>query len=67
MTLQLDQKIREAVIHGPPRKLVDGAPAAAMENIALRVAEAPDGLIRSYQPDGTLREETFAEVWQRSS
>jgi acyl-CoA synthetase (AMP-forming)/AMP-acid ligase II/acyl carrier protein len=66
MTLLLDPKIREAVIHGPLRKLVEGAPATAMGSIARRVAEAPDGLIRSYQADGTLREETFAEVWRRS-
>ena len=61
MTLQLDQRAREAVIHGPPRKLMDGAAPTVMENIARRVAEAPDGLIRSFQADGTLREQTFAE------
>ena len=66
MTLQLDQRAREAVIHGPPRKLMDGAAPTVMENIARRVAEAPDGLIRSFQADGTLREETFADVWRRS-
>jgi hypothetical protein len=66
MTLQLDQRAREAVIHGPPRKLMDGAAPTVMENIAHRVAEAPDGLIRSFQADGTLREETFADVWRRS-
>ena len=32
-----------------------------------RVAEAPDGLIRSFQADGTLREQTFAEIWRRSA
>ncbi|MGC9956961.1 AMP-binding protein [Roseiarcus sp.] len=66
MTLQLDQRAREAVIHGPPRKLMDGAAPTLMENIAQRVAEAPGGLIRSFQADGTLREETFADVWRRS-
>jgi len=66
MTLQLDQGARQGVIHGAPRKLVDGAPATAMENIARRVAETPEGVIRSFQADGTLREETFAEVWRRS-
>jgi acyl-CoA synthetase (AMP-forming)/AMP-acid ligase II len=66
MTLQLDQRAREAVIHGPPRKLMDGAAPTLMENIARRVAEAPDGLIRSFQADGTLREETFADAWRRS-
>ena len=66
MTLQLDQRAREAVIHGPPRKLMDGAAPTVMANIARRVAEAPDGLIRSFQADGTLREETFAELWRRS-
>ena len=66
MTLLLDPKAREAVIHGPPRKLMEGAAQTVMENIARRVAEAPDGLIRSFQADGTLREETFAELWRRS-
>jgi len=66
MTLLLDQKAREAVIHGPPRKLMDGAAPTVMENIARRVAEAPDGLIRSFQADGTPREQTFAETWRRS-
>ena len=59
MTLQLDQRAREAVIHGPPRTLMDGAAPTVMANIARRVAEAPDGLIRSFQADGTLREQTF--------
>ena len=59
MTLQLDQRARQAVIHGPPRKLVDGAPPTVMANIARRVAEAPDALIRSFQADGTLREQTL--------
>jgi acyl-CoA synthetase (AMP-forming)/AMP-acid ligase II/acyl carrier protein len=66
MTLQLDQRAREAVIHGPPRKLVDGVAPTVMENIARRVAEAPDGLVRSFQADGSVREETFAELWRRS-
>ena len=65
MTLQLDQRACEAVIHGPPRKLMDGAAPTVMENIACRVAEAPDGLIRTFQVDGTLREQTFAELWGR--
>ncbi len=66
MTLRLDQRAREAVIHGPSRKLMDGAAPTVMENIARRVAEAPGGLIRSFQPDGSLREQTFAELWRRS-
>ena len=66
MTLLLDPKAREAVIHGPPRILMEGAAQTVMANIARRVAEAPDGLIRSFQTDGTLREETFAELWRRS-
>ena len=66
MTLQLDEKAREAVIHGPPRKLMDGAAPTVMGNIAHRVAEAPDGLIRSFQGDGTLRQQTFVELWRRS-
>jgi acyl-CoA synthetase (AMP-forming)/AMP-acid ligase II len=66
MTLQLDQRAREAVIHGPPRKLVDGAPPTVVANIAQRVAEAPDALIRSFQADGTLREQTLAQLWRRS-
>jgi acyl-CoA synthetase (AMP-forming)/AMP-acid ligase II/acyl carrier protein len=66
MTLELDRRASEAVIHGPPRKLMDGAAPTIMENIACRVAEAPDGLIRSFQADGTLREQTFAELWRRS-
>jgi acyl-CoA synthetase (AMP-forming)/AMP-acid ligase II/acyl carrier protein len=67
MTLELDQRIRQAVIHGPFRTLMDGAAPTVMANIARRVAEAPDGLIRSFQADGTLREETFDEVWRRSA
>jgi acyl-CoA synthetase (AMP-forming)/AMP-acid ligase II/acyl carrier protein len=66
MTLQLDQTAREALVHGPPRRLMDGAAPTVLENIARRVSETPDGLIRSFQPDGTLREETFAELWRRS-
>src|SRR5271167_2323658 len=66
MTLQLDQRAREAVIHGPPRALADGAAPTVIENIARRVADLPDGLIRSFQPDGTLREQTFADTWRRS-
>ena len=66
MTLLLDPKAREAVIHGPPRILMEGAAQTVMANIARRVAEAPDGLIRSFQTDGTLRQETFAELWRRS-
>ena len=66
MTLQLDERAREAVIHGPPRKLMDGAAPTVIENIARRVSEAPGGLIRSIQPDGSLREQTFAELWRRS-
>ena len=60
MTLQLDQRAREAVIHGPPRTLADGAAPTVIANIAGRVADLPDGLIRSFQADGTLREQTFA-------
>lgn len=66
MTLLLDPKAREAVIHGPPRTLMEGAAQTIMANIARRVAEAPDGLIRSFQSDGTPREQTFAETWRRS-
>ena len=66
MTLQLDAEIERAVIHGPPRRLMDGSAPTVMENIARRVAEAPDGLMRSFQSDGTLREQTFAEAWRRS-
>ena len=66
MTLQLDVRAREAVIHGPRRNLMDGAAPTVIENIAHRVAEAPEGLIRSFQADGTLRERTFAELWRRS-
>jgi acyl-CoA synthetase (AMP-forming)/AMP-acid ligase II/thioesterase domain-containing protein/acyl carrier protein len=66
MTLQLDEKVREAVIHGPERTLMDGAAPTVIANIARRVAETPDGLMRSFQSDGTLREQTFAEAWRRS-
>ena len=66
MTLLLDPKAREAVIHGPPRILMEGAAQTVMANIARRVAEAPDGLIRSFQTDGSVRQETFAELWRRS-
>jgi acyl-CoA synthetase (AMP-forming)/AMP-acid ligase II len=66
MTLQLDAEIERAVIHGPPRRLMDGSAPTVIENIARRVAEAPDGLMRSFQSDGTLREQTFAEAWRRS-
>jgi acyl-CoA synthetase (AMP-forming)/AMP-acid ligase II len=66
MTLQLDQRAREAVIHGPPRTLADGAAPTVIANIAGRVADLPDGLIRSFQADGTLREQTFADTWRRS-
>lgn len=66
MTLQLDAEAALAVIHGPPRKLMHGAAPTVIANIARRVAEAPDGLIRSFQADGTLREQTFAELWRRS-
>src|SRR5271170_3151605 len=66
MTLQLDAQADGAVIHGPPRSLMDGAAPTVIGNIARRVAEAPDGLIRTFQPDGTLREQTFAELWRRS-
>ena len=62
MTLQLDQRAREAVIHGAPRTVMDDAARTVIENIARRVAEAPEGLIRSFQADGTLREQTFAEA-----
>jgi hypothetical protein len=62
MTLQLDQRAREAVIHGAPRTVMDDAAPTVIENIARRVAEAPEGLIRSFQADGTLREQTFAEA-----
>ena len=66
MTLQLDAEVDRAVIHGPPRRVMDGSAPTVMENIARRVAEAPDGLMRSFQADGTLREQTFAEAWRRS-
>ena len=45
---------------------MEGAAQTVMANIARRVAEAPDGLIGSFQTDGSLRQETFAELWRRS-
>ena len=66
MTLLLDVETVSAVIHGPPRALMDGAEATVIGNVARQVAEAPDGVIRSFQADGTLREQTFAEMWRRS-
>ena len=63
MTLQLDQKAREAVIHGPPRKLVGRRGADGhREHRPVASPRLPDGLIRSFQADGTLREQTFADT-----
>jgi hypothetical protein len=52
MTLQLDQRAREAVIHGAPRTVMDDAAPTVIENIARRVAEPRTGLSAASRPTG---------------
>lgn len=55
-----------AAVDGPPVALAEGTPATLVAALRGRVAEKPDGIIRSYSLDGAGNAQTYAEAWERS-
>jgi acyl-coenzyme A synthetase/AMP-(fatty) acid ligase/acyl carrier protein len=51
---------------GPPLAIIPGSPYTVSANLAARVAERPDGSIRSYGPAGVERYASYAETWHRA-
>jgi acyl-CoA synthetase (AMP-forming)/AMP-acid ligase II/acyl carrier protein len=51
---------------GPPLVIAPDTPHTVAANLAVRVAERPDGIIRSYGAAGTERSQSYAETWRRA-
>jgi acyl-CoA synthetase (AMP-forming)/AMP-acid ligase II/acyl carrier protein len=57
---------RFAADRGPPLLIAPGTPESVAANLAARVAQRPDGIIRSYGLAGLGRSQSYAETWHRS-
>jgi len=57
---------RLAADRGPPLLIVPGTPNTVAANLAARVAQRPDGVIRNYGLAGLERSQSYAEMWHRS-
>src|ERR1700688_1535377 len=57
---------RFAADRGPPLLIAPGTPENVTANLAARVAQRPDGIIRSYGLAGLERSQSYTETWHRS-
>jgi acyl-coenzyme A synthetase/AMP-(fatty) acid ligase/acyl carrier protein len=55
-----------AIAYGPPLALSPRTPTSVAAAIASRIAQRPDGIIRTYSLDGDDRVQSYEELWRRS-
>lgn len=63
----VDPPRKLSIAHGANLELFPDAPATVCGTLAARIAENPDGVLRTHRIDGNHRAQSYRQVWRRSA